>query len=108
MIYPHWCDTRTRVFHTVKFNHATNIDINIDHTQLLPQQTNDKSIMEPALKFTSKSKELKAINRVCMLHEVVHLSDITTANGLQIDPAFLISDPFPEQRNQYIWPKSIM
>ena len=100
-----WCDTRSWVFHTVKFNHAMKFDVNIDHTQLLPQRTNDKSIMELALKFTSKPKELKAINRVQMLHEVIHLSDITTANGLQIDPAFLISDPFLEQRNQYTWPK---
>ena len=100
-----WCDTRSWIFHTVQFNHDTNIDINISHTQLLPQRTNDKSIMELALQFTTNPKELKAINRVRMLHEVIHLSNITMANGLRIDPAFLVSEPFPEKRNQYTRPK---
>ena len=40
-----------------------------------------------------------------MLHEVLHLSSIATANVHQIDPAFLISYSFPERRNNYNWPK---
>ena len=86
-------------------HHEMGIEVNIDNMNLKPQQVHDKALMEPALKFTTKPTELKAINRVRLLHKVIHLSDITTANRSRIDPAFLISDPFPERKIKYSWPK---
>ena len=100
-----WCDTRSWIFHTIKYNHDRGIQLNIEHTYIKPQRMHDKALMDLAFQFTTEPKRLKAINRVRILHEVIHLSDITTANGTRIDPAFLISDPFPEQRNAYSWPK---
>ena len=100
-----WCDTRSWIFHTIKYNHDRGIQLNIEHTYIKPQRMHDKALMDLAFQFTTEPRKLKAINRVRILHEVIHLSDITTANGTRIDPAFLISDPFPEKRNDYSWPK---
>ena len=99
-----WCDNKTWLFHTLKFNHDNGIELNIDHFQLKAQRTNDRAIMDLAMEYTNDHSTLQAINRIRMIHEVVHLSDITTANGQRVDPAFLISDPFPESRNHYSWP----
>ena len=99
-----WCATDTWIFHTLKFNDSHQIQLNIPHQQLQPERENDRSLMELANHVFSKASDLKAINKVRMLHEVIHLSDITTANGRSLDPAFLISDPFPEKRNDYLWP----
>ena len=61
--------------------------------------------MELATSFSWEVMILKSVNKVRMLHEVIHLSNITTANEAHIDPPFLISDPSPEQRNEYNWTK---
>ena len=96
-----WSDTHLWIFHTVRFNHEMKTELNIAHTQLLgPQRINNRAIMELAISFSKKPTELKIIIRVRMLHDVIHLSDITTANGARIDPAILISDTFSEQRNE--------
>jgi hypothetical protein len=99
-----WCTTSTWIFHTYKFQADNDIVLNIKHQTLAPKRVNDKAIMDLATNFTSSATELRAINRVRMLHEVIHLSDLTTANGTSLDPAFLISDPFPEKKNDFIWP----
>jgi hypothetical protein len=39
-----------------------------------------------------------------MLHRVVHVSDISTADGRSLDHAFLAGIEFPGQRNDYVWP----
>lgn len=99
-----WCATDTWIYHTLAFNHQHHIHLNLPHTELKPARQNDRAIMEIASHVFKDTNELKAINKVRMLHEVIHLSDITSANGRSLDPAFLISDPFPEKRNEYSWP----
>ena len=99
-----WCTTTTWIFHTYTFQADNEIVLNINHHKLEPQRMHDKAIMELATKFTSATTELRSINKVRMIHEVIHLSDLTTANGKALDPAFLISDPFPERKNDYKWP----
>ena len=99
-----WCATDTWIFHTLDFNYEHEIKINLPHTTLEPARLNDRALMDLARHAFSTGRELKAINKVRMLHEVIHLSDITTANGRSLDPAFLISEPFPELRNDFTWP----
>ena len=84
-----YCTTSTWIFHTIKFNFQNNIKINTPHMELQPRRQNDKAIMDLAHRYTQDSKTLKAINRIRMIHEITHLSDITTANGKYLDPAFL-------------------
>ena len=96
-----WCNTCSWIFHTVQFNCEKKIELNIEHTQLGPQRKNDRVLMELAMSFSTASTDLKFMNKFRMLHEVIHLSDIMTTNRAQTDPVFLISDPFPEQKNEY-------
>ena len=102
--YSKWTTQSTWIHHNCRFLHDNKISIHLPHTQLHPQRINDRAIMDMATQFSTQASVLKAINRVRMLHEIVHLSDITTANGKQLDPAFLRSDPFPESRNSFHWP----
>ena len=102
--YSRWTSKSTWIHHTCQFLSETEIMINVPHFNLGPQRKNDKAIMELATRYSKSTTILRAINRVRMLHEVVHLSDITTANGKTLDTAFLRSDPFPEKRNNFTWP----
>ena len=99
-----WCTKSTWIFHTCKFQADNEIVLNIEHPTFKPQRVHDKAIMDLATQFTSSATDLQSINRVRMLHEIIHLSDLTTANGKTLDPAFLISEPFSESRNDYQWP----
>ena len=55
--------------------------MSIPHGKLEPKRENDKESMHCALEFCDKHSELKAINRVRMLHQVVSLADISFADG---------------------------
>ena len=99
-----WCDTTTWIFHTISYNSKNKIELNIPHSHLQAQRHNDKALMELAYNYTRQQKKLRSINKVRMLHEIVHLSDITTANGQYLEPLFLLNDPIPDSRNEYIWP----
>ena len=102
--YTKWATQSSWIHHTCEFLSDNQIKLNIPHSTLQPQRKNDQSIMSLATQYSTSTTTLRAINRVRMLHEVVHLSDITTANGKTLDTAFLISDPFPEKRNDLVWP----
>jgi len=57
--------------------------------------------MDIASDFLSSAGELRALNRVRMLHNVVSLSDITTANGRSVDRLFTASSEFEGARNNF-------
>ena len=102
--YSKWTTPTTWIHHNCRFLHDNKINMYLPHTNLGPQRTNDKAIMDIALRYSTNKDILTALNRVRMIHEIIHLSDITTADGKHLDPAFLRSDPFPEQRNSFAWP----
>ena len=102
--YTKWTTQSTWIHHTCQFLSEENIKIHVPHFQLEPKREHDRSLMDLAHQFSQSTTILRAINRVRMLHEVIHLSDITTANGKTLDTAFLRSDPFPEKKNEYSWP----
>ena len=54
--------------------------------------------------FMNSKKDMKAFNRVRMLHGIIHLSDLTQANGRDLDRIFLVSEALAENRNPYLWP----
>jgi len=60
--------------------------------------------MDVAADFLTSKGDLKSFNRVRMMHGVVSLSDITTANGRSIDRIFLASSAFEGSRNDFYWP----
>ena len=92
------------IFHTCQYNFENKIKIQSKYTELLPQRTSDHSIMALALQLYTCSSTLKSINRVRMIHNIVHLSDTAGANGRNLDTAFLQSSIFQGNRNNHKWP----
>jgi len=57
--------------------------------------------MELASEFLNTTSELKAFNRVQMLHNVVSLANITSANGKKLDLIFTASSEYEGDRNNF-------
>ena len=72
--------------------------------QLGPAQDNDRVIMEVVSQCVDSVKDLRAVNRVSMHHGVIHVSDITSADGRKLNEEFLASAEFNGRRNDYLWP----
>ena len=60
--------------------------------------------MQCALDFCDKPSDIKAINRVRMLHQVVSLADISFADGSGLEIKYLQSFQIKAHRNTYNWP----
>ena len=69
------------MYATIAYNNEHNISLSIPHGKLDAKRTNDREIMKCALDFCDKQSDLKAINRVRMLHQVVSLADISSVDG---------------------------
>ena len=102
--YSKYCSNHAWLFHVCEFNNQKEIHLSIPHTQLCPKRIHDRALMDIAADFLSSKGDLKAFNRVRMMHGVVSLSDITTANGRSVDRIFLASSAFEGSRNDYYWP----
>ena len=48
--------------------------------------------------------ELKAVNRVIMIHNVINTSDICMKDGGGLGLIFVISKSFEDDMNTHIWP----
>ena len=104
-MYSSWCQTDTWIFQVCNFNADHHITIDVAHACLSPHKVGDKSIMAAIYPFFMNSKkDMKAFNRVRMLHGIIHLSDLTQANGRDLDRIFLVSEALAENRNPYLWP----
>ena len=104
-MYASWCQTDTWIFQVCKFNADHHITIDVAHSCLSPRKVGDKSIMAAIYPFLRNSKkDMRAFNRVRMLHGIIHLSDLTQANGRDLDHIFLVAEGLAETRNPYLWP----
>ena len=73
------------------------------HGKLSPRRQGDASLMELASVYFPDTPSLRLIQRVRMALGVVHLSDICSANGRNMDTQYLKTDlPFPS-KNSYKW-----
>ena len=61
--------------------------------------------MDIASEYFKAASDLKSMNRVRMKYEVVHVSDITTANGLSLNQDFLKDKLYKTINNNHGWPK---
>ena len=91
------------LFATIKYNYDHNITLHVKHSTLEPQRCNDHSIMSLAMHFSTNASDLRSINRVRMQLNIIHLSDITTANGIGLEKGFLKRSYSPH-RNDFLWP----
>ena len=104
-MYASWCQTDTWIFQVCKFNADHHITIDVAHACLSPRKVGDKSIMAAIYPFLRNSKkDMRAFNRVRMLHGIIHLSDLTQANGRDLDHIFLVAEGLAETRNPFLWP----
>ncbi|GFH51334.1 hypothetical protein CTEN210_07810 [Chaetoceros tenuissimus] len=98
-----WISKHSWIYDCIKFINEHDIQVSIKHEVLKPKRIGDRSIMEVASKMPGIN--VKAINRVRMFHEVISISDITTADGKSIDEVFLKMSKFQGTRNSFLWPK---
>ena len=94
------------IFHTCLYNFNNKVNITQAHSHITPRRTNNHSIMSLAIAFYSDKASLRSINKVRMVHNIYHLSDITCADGRTFNHLFKSSNPFPSNRN--IGPTNIM
>jgi len=102
--YAKWCSGHSWLFHVCQFNKDHEIAINIDHATLKPKRLHNRAIMDVVQEFFDSKAELQAINCARMLHGVVSLSDICTADGKRLDSVFLSRAQFGGNRNDFLWP----
>jgi hypothetical protein len=103
--YSSWTSQHSWIYHVCEFNYAREmIRLNIEHAELKPRREGDRSIMAEVYHHFNSAADLRAINRVRMLHGVVTISDITAADSRKLDHVFLVGDAFEGTRNEYIWP----
>ena len=99
-----YVSTHSWIFAAILYNFNHDIKLNVSHDTLGPQRIHDKSLMSLGLQYTSKPSVLRSINRVRMKFKVIHLSDITTADGRKLEKRFLNKHPYDSFRNSYNWP----
>ena len=92
------------MYATIAYNKENNITLSISHGQLKPKREKDKEIMQCAMDFCKKDADLKVINRVRMVHQVVSLADISLADGSGLDKKYMQSFPNKAERNDFKWP----
>jgi len=92
------------IFHACAYNHDHKIVIATRHGEMQPQRVGDQSLMSIAIRKFGTNKELKAIQRVRMEMGVVHLSDITSADGKKMDNNCFAIKHKIHIRNTYDWP----
>jgi len=102
--YSQWCSHHSWLYSVCAFNNEKEISLAIHHAQLHPKRVHDRPLMEVAAEFLTSSSDLRAFNRVRMLHNVVSLVDITSANGRHVDRIFTSSSGFEGSRNAFEWP----
>ena len=99
-----YIQTHSLVYHMWEYNIAHDIKISLQHTAFSAQREEDTPIMLQALKTLPSKKELRAIQKVRMKLNIIHMSDITTADGCQLESTFYSTTLPNIPRNKYEWP----
>ena len=99
-----YIQSHSLLYHMWAYNVKNEIHISLKHSILSAQRENDTPIMALALKIFPHKKNLRSIQKMRMKLNVIHVSDITTADGTKLDPKFYSTSPPSIQRNTYKWP----
>ena len=102
--YKKWTSSHSWIHHVCSYCNDNEITLNVKHAQLSPAREGDRAIMEAVSQCVDSTSTLRAVNRVRMHHGIIHLSDITSADGRKINEEFLASAEFDGRRNDYLWP----
>ena len=99
-----YIQSHSLVYHTCKYNASNDIQISVNHGELEPQRYGDEAIMHVASQFFGEGKEIRAIQRVRTSFAVVHISDVSSADGRKMDRFFLATKQVRKIRNTHNWP----
>ena len=99
-----YLQSHSLMYHMWDYNTLHNIEISVQHAELQTQREGDISIMQLAQDHFQRKSELRSIQRARMKMGVIHLSDITTADGKKLDPRFYATSLPNVRRNTYDWP----
>ena len=84
------------------FNAGLHLDIH--HAQIHLSRQFDAPLMITFAKMR-QGRDMRALNKVRLYHDVTTIADISTADGTQIDPTFLSSGQSTSRRNDFKWPE---
>ena len=87
-----------------EYNINHDIQISLRHTTLTAQREGDVAIMRLALQIFTKKKERRSIQNIRMKLGVVHVSDITTVDGIKMEPQFFSTSLPSIKCNEYARP----
>ena len=99
-----YLQTHSLLYHMWEYNVNHKIDISVSHKELQPNRDGDIPLMTLAQQLYSTTSELRSIQRVRMKLGVIHLSDVTSADGKKMNPDFYSIPPSKIHRNNYDWP----
>ena len=77
------------IFHFCQYNVNNKIILHKTHTEHLPRQWSDHTFIAIACRAYDSSAILRSINKIQILHNIHHLSNLTSANGRSLDIFFL-------------------
>ena len=80
--YYKWISKHSTIRSACEYNYINKTSINIIHELISHRRVADSAIMEWAHKYTTKSSDLKAINRVRMGHGISCITDIVCVNRI--------------------------
>ena len=99
-----YIQTHSLMYHMWEYNTKNDIEISVQHAELEPQREGDISLMKLAQQHFHRKTEIRSIQRVRMKLGIIHLSDITTADGKKMEPKFYSTSLPTVWRNKYDWP----
>ena len=99
-----YIQTHSLVYHMWDYNVKYDIQISLKHTALSAQRKGDIPIMALALELFPDKKDIRSIQNMRMKLNVIHVSDITTADGTRMENKFHSTTPPSIQRNTFKWP----
>ena len=99
-----YIQSHSLLYHMWDYNVTNDIQITLNHVTITAQREGDTSIMKCEMKLSHTKKELRSIQNVRMKLNVVHISDITTADGCKLEPKFYSTTLPSINRCDYNWP----
>ena len=96
------------IYNMLEFNFQNDIKITLQHEKFEAQRVGDLPVMKLASAFYhGQPNKIRGVQRVCMCLGVIHLSDICSADGKNLDQSFLSSSPTPRCNLDLDWPENI-
>ena len=83
--YKKWTSSHSWIFHLCLYINDHEVKLNVQHAQLTPAREGDRAITEVVSQCVDSVTDLRAVNRVCMHHRVIHVSNITSADGRKLN-----------------------